>query len=52
MSFLIASGPALPSDPKENALKKRLNLIEKKIDDSLQALSEETKKEIIYLKRQ
>jgi hypothetical protein len=49
ISFLIASGPALPSNPED--LKKRLNLIEKNIDDSLQAPSEETKKEIIYLKR-
>jgi hypothetical protein len=51
MSFLIASGPALPSNPKEKDLNKRLNLIEKNIDDSLQAPSEESKKEIIYLKR-
>lgn len=41
----------MPSNPKEKDLKKRLNLIEKNIDDSLQAPSEETKKEIIYLKR-
>jgi hypothetical protein len=51
MSFLIVSGPALPSNPIEKDLKKRLNLIEKEIDDSLQAPSEETKKEIIYLQR-
>jgi hypothetical protein len=44
MSFLIASGPALPSNPIEKDLKKRLNSIEKNIDDSLQAPSEETKK--------
>jgi hypothetical protein len=50
MSFPIASGPTLHSNPIEKDLKKRLNLIEKNIDDSLQAPSEETK-EIIYLKR-